>query len=184
MPPCIILPGIGNSGPDHWQSHWQQRNPSLTRFQPSDWDHPDRDDWLAALDKAVATTPEPPFLIAHSLSCLLIARWLERPHAPIRGAFLVRVPDPSSPAFPRTEAPTFLDIPNHSFQIPALIVASTNDPYGSTDYAQTRARQWGTGLVTAGPLGHIGDSSGVGDWPQGRALFTAFTAGTGTAVDL
>ena len=25
--PVLILPGLGNSGPEHWQSHWERRDP-------------------------------------------------------------------------------------------------------------------------------------------------------------
>ncbi|HRJ59973.1 MAG TPA: alpha/beta hydrolase, partial [Azospirillaceae bacterium] len=53
----IILPGIGDSGPAHWQSLWQAQNPSYRRFAPGDWDRPQLADWLAALERALNAAP-------------------------------------------------------------------------------------------------------------------------------
>ena len=49
----IVLPGIFNSGPAHWQTRWEEQHPDWVRFEPTSWDAPDLDDWLAALDRAV-----------------------------------------------------------------------------------------------------------------------------------
>ena len=65
------------------------------------------------------------------------------------------------------------DAPNYS----SFIIASTDDPFGGLDKTQQRARAWKSGLIVLGALGHINASSGLGDWPQGRALLDAFSAG-------
>lgn len=183
MAPTIILPGLGNSGPDHWQSLWQARDPASRRFAPTDWDRPMLDDWLRALDAAVAAVPGPPLLIAHSLACLLVAHWAARPAAmPVRGAFLVAPPDPDGPAFP-PETASFRSPPASALPFPTLVVASADDPFGSAESARRRAASWGAGFVVAGALGHINSASGIGDWPQGAALLEAFRAGTGAKAD-
>ena len=47
--PVVILPGIYNSGPTHWQTLWEQAEPTrFRRFAPTRWDHPQRADWIAA----------------------------------------------------------------------------------------------------------------------------------------
>lgn len=172
----ITLPGIGNSGKTHWQTLWEEADPAFARFAPTDWDAPDLDDWIAALDRAVAACTEPPVLVAHSLACLLVPHWRARSSRPVAGAFLVAVPDPSSDAFP-AEAAGFANVPETPLPFPTLVVASSNDPYGSMAYARRRAGQWGSGLTEAGALGHINGASGLGDWPAGRALLDAFAAG-------
>ncbi|MCW5711970.1 alpha/beta hydrolase [Shinella sp.] len=177
---AIVLPGITGSGPEHWQSIWEAQDPSLFRFQPASWDYPDLDDWIASLDAAIATAAQPPLLIVHSLACLLVAHWSARSTRSIRGAFLVSVPDPKSPAFP-AEARSFEEPPRQRFGFPALIVASSNDPFGTIDYSRSRAREWGAGYVIAGAYGHINGASGLGEWEQGKGLFEAFRAGTGAA---
>lgn len=56
----VIVPGIGNSGPDHWQSHWETAFPGAARIAPASWEAPDLADWTAALDTAVANAGAPP----------------------------------------------------------------------------------------------------------------------------
>ena len=45
------------------------------------------------------------------------------------------------------------------------------------EHARERASQWGSGIVEVGELGHVNEASGLGDWPQGKALLVAFAAG-------
>jgi uncharacterized protein len=176
MTDIIILPGIGGSGEKHWQTRWENINPRCRRFQPADWDRPDLKNWIEALDRAVAAASRPPILVAHSLACLLVAHWQQASTAQVSGAFLAAVPDPQAQAFP-IEAARFANPPSSKFRFPSLIVASANDPYGTVDYARERANQWGSSIVEVGALGHINEASDLGDWPQGKALFTAFAAG-------
>lgn len=177
MTDIVILPGIGGSGEEHWQTYWERRHPRARRFQPTDWDQPDLSDWIAALDRAVAAADAAPLLVAHSLACLLVAHWQRASSLPVAGAFLVAVPDPKSEVFP-AEAAGFADAPQARLRFPSLIVASSDDPYGTFEYARAQASQWGSGIIEAGPLRHINGRSGLGDWPNGSALFHAFAAGT------
>ena len=173
----IVLPGIGDSGREHWQSRWQERNPSMRRLQCADWDRPNLENWISALDRELAASKAPPLLVAHSLGCLLVAHWAStKSTAHVAGAFLVAVPDPNSAAFP-AEARSFANPPATRLPFPSLVVASTDDPYGSLGDTEIRAKHWGSGIVVAGALGHINDKSGIGDWPQGLALLRAFAAG-------
>jgi len=118
----VMLPGIGNSGPRHWQTLWASRQKGCQRFQPADWDRPNLADWLQALDTSIDECAGPVVLVAHSLSCLLVAHWALRggirddnQHriAQVRGAFLVAVPDHGAPAFPgelRQETPAGMGV--------------------------------------------------------------------------
>ena len=71
----LILAGLWNSGPDHWQSHWQGRYPKWTKAEHRDWNCPERDEWVAELDAAIAACKGAPILVAHSLGCMLVAHW-------------------------------------------------------------------------------------------------------------
>jgi predicted alpha/beta hydrolase family esterase len=176
MTEIIILPGIGGSGELHWQTWWEKTNPRCRRFQPADRNRPELKDWISALDRAVGATATPPLLVAHSLACLLVAHWQHLSTAPVAGAFLVAVPDPDAQAF-LVEAASFANPPLGKFRFPSLILASANDPYGAIEYTRGRASQWGSGIVEVGELGHVNEASGLEDWPQGKALLTAFAAG-------
>jgi predicted alpha/beta hydrolase family esterase len=176
LPMFINLPGISGSDRDHWQSHWEAQDPAFCRFAPSSWDAPELSDWMTALTAAVSRSTSPPVLVAHSLACLLVAHWAEQSELAIAGAFLVSVPDPSGPNFP-SEASSFRDVPETVLPFPTLILASSDDAYGSVTYARTRASQWCARLIELGPLGHINSESRLAGWVQGRQLLSAFAAG-------
>src|ERR1700727_2376335 len=48
----LLVPGLGNSGPAHWQSLWEPRDGYL-RVQQRDWDHPVYSEWIGPLERAV-----------------------------------------------------------------------------------------------------------------------------------
>lgn len=175
MRDIIIAPGIGGSGEAHWQSRWEVTDPRMRRFSPSNWDQPALEDWIAALDRAVAQSGTEPLLVAHSLSCLLVAHWAHRSRHRAGGALLVAPPDPSSPAFP-SEAAGFADSPVRALPFASLVIASSDDPFGSLDYARTTANGWGSEFMEIGARGHINGKSGLGDWPEGRAALAVFEA--------
>lgn len=175
MTSFIVLPGIYNSGPTHWQTLWEQ-DPAFERFAPSDWDLPTRADWVAALEAAVVAAPVPPVLVAHSLACLLVPIWAAESAAPVAGAMLVAPVDPDAEAFPEAAA-EFADFPRGPLPYPALAVGSLDDPYATKEYARGFAADLGADFVVAGALGHINADSGLGDWPQGQELLAGFVAG-------
>lgn len=175
MTEFIHLPGIGNSGRAHWQSLWEEVDPAIRRFSPKAWDEPDLIDWIAALERAVRQAKSPPILVAHSLSCLLVAHWQAVSDATVKGAFLVAVPDPQSPAFP-AQAAAFATVPEGGLPFPSLIVASADDPYAALSYTRARAAQWGSEWVNTGAKGHINGDSGLNDWPEGRQILLDFDA--------
>ena len=176
MHDIITLPGLGGSAETHWQTLRERNDTRFTRFQPASWDRPELADWEQSLGQAVGRCAKPPVLVAHSLACLLVAHWATRFPSTIAGAFLVAVPDPDGANFP-AEAAAFKPVPDRTLRFPSLIIASTDDPFGRLDKTQQRARAWKSGLIVLGALGHINASSGLGDWPQGRALLDAFSAG-------
>jgi predicted alpha/beta hydrolase family esterase len=176
MTDIIILPGIGGSGPTHWQSRWERDDRRMRRFQPADWDRPNLADRISAVDRAVGASTEPPLLVAHSLACLLVAHWQHISRHKVAGALLVAVPDPQSGVFPN-EAAGFADVPRQQMRFPSLIIASTDDPYGSIEHGRVRAEEWGSGIVEIGAFGHINGQSGLEDWPHGKDILKAFLAG-------
>jgi predicted alpha/beta hydrolase family esterase len=176
----LILPGYGDSGPAHWQSLWETADPAYRRVRQADWESPRRADWVATLERALAAEPEPAVLVAHSLACLLVAHWAAEPGASlskVRAAFLAAPVDPGRPAFPAS-AQGFAPVPRRALPFPSLVVASSDDPYAGIDFARSCALDWGSRLAEVGARGHINSASGVGDWPEGRALLAALVPAT------
>jgi uncharacterized protein len=52
MTTVLLLPGWLDSGPTHWQSHWEVVH-QFTRVQQHDWQRPLRGDWTARLEEVV-----------------------------------------------------------------------------------------------------------------------------------
>jgi predicted alpha/beta hydrolase family esterase len=168
--PVLIIPGLGGSGPEHWQSVWQARLPDARRVEQADWDRPDRASWIARLDAAVAAAKQPPILVAHSLSCALVACWAADHARPVRAALLVAPADVESDAHTPPEAHVFRPLPMQRLPFPATVVASRNDPYVAFDRAAAMAKAWGAELINIGNAGHINTSAGYGAWPEGERL--------------
>lgn len=168
--PILIVPGLGGSGPEHWQSLWQSRLSNATRVEQADWDRPDRGGWIAALDSEIAAVSAPPVLVAHSLSCALVACWAAAHRRKIHGALLVGPADVDSDKHTPPEAHVFRPMPMVRLPFPTIVVASRDDPYVAFDRAQAFAQAWGAELVDAGAAGHINTSAGYGEWPAGEDL--------------
>jgi hypothetical protein len=181
--PLLVVPGINDSPPDHWQSMWQNSRSDSVRLEPSDWTRPLLADWLAALERAIAECSAPPIIVAHSLGCILTVRWAEQTATThlIRGAFLVAPPDPQSAHFP-VEAPTFRIVPRRPLGFACVVIASTDDPYSKIESAKKFAYTIDAGFVSIGACGHINSESNIGAWTQGRDLLECFAAGLSVRI--
>jgi uncharacterized protein len=172
-PLCLIVPGLNNSGPDHWQSLWEARRDDCRRVDLGCWSEPDRRIWTERFDAGLAMTDGPVVLVAHSLGCLTIVWWaLGASHeglARIRGALLVAPPDvDAADAHPLLRR--FAPAPVAPLPFPSILVASRNDRYATFDRLEALARGWGSRFVDAGHVGHINALSDLGDWPDGELL--------------
>jgi 2-methylisocitrate lyase-like PEP mutase family enzyme/predicted alpha/beta hydrolase family esterase len=169
MTRALILPGLFNSGPEHWQSRWERDDPSLVRVVQRDWDTPERDEWVATLEAAVAAAGPDVVLVAHSTGCPLVAFWAARTSRRVRGALLVAPSDTDAPSYP--DGPTgWRPMPLVPLPFKSVVVASSNDQFCSLDRARAFARAWGSRFVQVGDAGHINADSGMGSWPDGQAL--------------
>jgi predicted alpha/beta hydrolase family esterase len=174
--PVLVLPGLYNSGPDHWQSRWEVLEPEFRRVMQDDWERPRCGDWVERLAAAVLETPGA-VLVAHSSSCALVAHWVAgRPMGRVRGALLVAPSDPEAPAYPAGPV-GFGPMPLRPFPFPSTVVASTSDPYVTSERAAEFAQAWGSRLVNIGDAGHINSQSGLGEWPAGFALLQELRRG-------
>ncbi len=168
-PTVLLVPGIGNSGPEHWQTCWEANYSNCRRVQQRNWDEPVCHDWLECLDGAIERAGPETLIAAHSLGCLLVAHWALRSPLRIKGALLVAVPDPNGPSFPG-RASGFAPVPKGCLPMRSVVVASTDDPYADSDFARACAEDWGSRFACIGAAGHINAESGLGDWAEGHRL--------------
>ena len=174
MTSVLLVPGLWNSGPQHWQTHWEAKHPDWPRIQQRDWDRPDRDEWVRTLDETVARMPSPVVIAAHSLGCVLVAQWVANGGGDrAAGAFLVAPSDAEAPGYPE-EGRSFDKVPLVRLPFPSIVVASSNDEYVALRRAEDFANAWGSRFVNIEPAGHINGASGYGPWPAGEQMFIEF----------
>ena len=174
----LILPGLFNSGAEHWQSQWEQRFSGLKRVKQTDWQTPTCADWVQRLHEKVTASERPVALVAHSLACTLIARWAhEYPDIAqkmVRGALLVAPSDTEADSYPGGTH-GFTPMPLNLLPFESITVASTDDPYVSVERAKMFSDAWGSTLVHLPNAGHINGERGYGKWPQGIDLLFKLT---------
>jgi predicted alpha/beta hydrolase family esterase len=91
----LTVPGLASSGPQHWQTIWENQYPHLfSRVQQENWDWPVKVDWVAQLQKQISELTVPTVLVAHSLGCITVAHWAQEHFSEyIKGALLVAPAD-------------------------------------------------------------------------------------------
>ncbi|KRC81494.1 MULTISPECIES: RBBP9/YdeN family alpha/beta hydrolase [unclassified Sphingomonas] len=172
-PIILTVPGLGGSGPSHWQTLWEQSRPDTHRVELGMWNSPHRNTWVTKLDQAIRQAQAPVVLAAHSLGCLAVAWWAElagQPFGwPVAGALLVAPADVDRDDV-RPELAAFQPTPVKPLPFPSIVVASSDDPWIAADKARALAGGWGSFFVDAGPQGHLNAASGIGWWEEGQSL--------------
>lgn len=174
LPPVrvLIVPGLHDSGPVHWQSWLQARWRDALRVELPDWSQPSLDSWVERIEATLASQPEGPWVaVGHSFGCLALAAHLRRrgPQGAggepvgIAAALLVAPAQPEKFEGVRGEVDGRLGVP-------AAMLASRNDPWLSADEARTWSQTWQTGFVDLGEAGHVNAESGHGPLPPALHL--------------
>lgn len=166
----LTLPGWQSSGPQHWQSLWEQRY-GYTRVEQHEWMRPLRGDWITRLEEVLLTRDETAVLVAHSLGCILTAAWaaVSKNTHRVKAALLVAPGDPER-ADLRAQLPGWSPIELRALPFPTVMVASRNDPYCDFERARLFAYAWGSQFMDYGESGHINADSGLASWPEGHVL--------------
>jgi len=173
QPTILTVPGLGGSGPSHWQTLWEEARPDTVRVELGMWNTPHRNAWVTKLDQAIRTAQAPVILAAHSLGCLAVAWWAElsrQPYGwPVAGALLVAPADVDREGA-QPELKALAPAPRTPLPFPSIVVASSDDPWIDIERAHSLAVDWGSHFVDAGAQGHLNAASGIGWWNEGRDL--------------
>ena len=166
MPTTLIIPGLDGSTAGHWQQLWLDHDPDATRVSFTDLGDPVPAAMEMELISAILDHPGA-ILVGHSLGAILIARVLTKwPQLDVGAALLVAPADPVD--HPRIYR--FDPISELPLGVPAIVVASQNDPVMRLPRAKALARYWKAGFIDLGMVGHINLASGFGPWPAGLTL--------------
>jgi uncharacterized protein len=173
----FTVPGLYNSGPEHWQSRWEREFLQIERITQRDWNRPICAEWIAEVDKAVTTAGHATVVLAaHSLGCATVAHWAKVFNRAIRGALLVAPSDVEAPSYPPGTA-GFVPMPLEKLPFTSIVVASSDDPYVAVDRARFFANSWGSEYVELERAGHINAASGLGMWNYGLRLLERLVDG-------
>lgn len=159
MPRVLIVPGLNNSGPGHWQTEWERHLRHVRRIKVADWSRADLQAWTDAIELEIEAFA-PTHIVAHSFGCLATAQVLSRIETDIREILLVAPADPAK--FDIVE-----QLPAAALPVPGVLVGSLTDPWLSWSGAEALGKRWGLRTVNAGDAGHINVQSGHGHWSQG-----------------
>ncbi|WP_412705532.1 acetoin dehydrogenase E2 subunit dihydrolipoyllysine-residue acetyltransferase [Aeromonas rivipollensis] len=163
MNKILLVPGLHNSGPDHWQSRWHQQFPQWQRMLGLPWDKPDLTVWSAKLASKLRSRRSRVHLVAHSFGALTAIAAARLQPDKVSSILIVAPADPARFGIPDEALAG-------SIKVSAQLIASRNDPWMSFERAEYWSRQWQVPLFDAGEVGHINAQSGHGEWSLGLNL--------------
>lgn len=195
----LVVPGLGNSGPAHWQSWLVKQLHNAQRIEQQDWDRPEIIKWTASIQAQMMQITGNVWLVAHSFGCLASIYASQEHAGQIAGAIWVAPPDPrlfSTHGFvqqvqlkPNEESPALAEnsavdternldevLPRSTLPFPSLLIASSNDPWCKLTTAKFLAERWGSAFLNLGESGHINTDAGYGPWPKIIELLQALQA--------
>lgn len=171
-PRLLIIPGLHDSGPAHWQTWLQQQYRDAQRVVQRDFARPDLQRWADRIARTLERSDDGGewIAVAHSFGTLALARHLaEHPDSPIRQALLVAPAEPDK--FGLAES-----LPHGRLGRPLTLIASQNDPWMSAASALRWASRWGASYSNLGAVGHINTEAGFGPFPLAKRWVEAARA--------
>jgi predicted alpha/beta hydrolase family esterase len=175
-PTVLIVPGLRDDMPDHWQAILAQRLAKAQVVPRMQGDKLSCAAWVDLLDRSLAQIDGPVVLVAHSAGVVMVVHWAQHHRRPIKGALLATPPDFGTPlpeGYPTPQvlrANGWLPTPRERLPFPSIVAASDNDPLGSVERVAALAEAWGSRFVGVGAVGHLNPASGHGPWPRAEAF--------------
>ncbi len=175
-PPVVIVPGLRDHVPEHWQTLLERRLPNVTSVPRMTENKLSCAAWVEMLERTLAPIATPPILVAHSAGAMIVVHWAMRHGRAIQGALLVTPPDLESPlpeGYPTMDALAangWLPTPRVPLPFPSIVATSGNDPLGRLDRVVALADAWGSRRVHLGNVGHLNPAAGYGEWPGAEPL--------------
>jgi len=163
MTTTLIVPGLHSSGPDHWQTWFEQQIPGALRVVQSDWNDANLANWTSRVRRDISRNPGRIVIAAHSFGALAAVQAAYDHAERIHAVLLVAPADPEK--FRVAEL-----LPKTPLPFRTVVVASADDPWMQLAQAAHWADAWDADFINLGNAGHINASSGFGPWPEGLAL--------------
>jgi predicted alpha/beta hydrolase family esterase len=176
----LIVPGLRDRTDNHWQpllAMKLMRSRPVRSVPPGGRENLDLAARVQAIQDALELIQGEVTIVAHSAGVLMLAHWAQQyRRANIVGALLATPADLETPmpaGYPTLGALQrngWLPVPRRRLPFPSIVAASNDDPLASLTRVERLARDWGSGLVQLGDVGHLNPRSGFGEWPMGEEL--------------
>jgi len=175
----LIIPGLRDHVPAHWQTLLEARLPRARSVPPLVANKLSLAARVEAVQHELEQIDGPVILVAHSAGVLMTVHWAARHDRPIKGALLAAPPDMEAqwpenyPAPESLRANGWAPLPRTRLPFPSILAASTNDHLASFQATAVMAENWGSEMVNLGDVGHLNPASGYGDWPRADEFIQA-----------
>jgi len=177
----LVVPGLRDHVPDHWQTLLAARLPRCRTVPPLGRADLDCSKRVDALEREARAVEGPIVLVAHSGGVAIVVHWARRTKRPVAGALLATPADLETqmpegyPTLDALRAAGWLPMPHGPLPFPSIVAASRNDPLAGFDRVAGLANDWGARLVDLGEAGHLNPASGFGPWPRAETLIQELT---------
>lgn len=178
----LIVPGLRDAVPQHWQTLLASRLPCVRTVAPMGRGNLDRLWRVNAIEKAAAAIDGPIIVVAHSGGVIATLHWARRTRRELHGALLATPADfdrpmpEGYPSMEALEAGGWLPVPRLRLPFRSIVAASRNDPLAGYERVAGFAQAWGSKLVDLGEVGHLNPASGYADWPAADAFIAELDA--------
>src|SRR5690606_23085491 len=145
----LIVPGLRDHVPAHWQTLLEARLPRVHSVPPLEDNKLSLDARVAAIQHELEQIDGPVILVAHSAGVLMVVHWAARHARPIKGALLAAPPDMAAtwpenyPTPDSLRANGWEPLPEGRLPFPSILAASSNDYLASFAAAAAMADAWG-----------------------------------------
>lgn len=171
----LHVPGIGDSGENHWHTQWEKSFPKIKRVVQINWDLPNKEEWVETLETTIQKNNKKPIiLISHSLGggAIIHANALNKLSGVI-GIFIVALPDIEREDFPK-ECSGFVPMPKRKIAVPAVMISSENDEWCDIEIAKKWSATLSIPIINIGKKEHICGSEEFKTWEEGKKMLVNF----------
>ena len=188
QPTVLIVPGLRDHVPQHWQTLLAAELPRVRVVPPMGREDLDCATKVAAIEREAQAVQGPLVVVAHSGGVVMLAHWARTTRRPVLGALLAAPPDfdqPMPAGYPTLDALRvggWLPVPRERLPFPSIVAASRNDPLARYERVVELAHAWGSRLVDLGAVGHLNPASGFGLWPRAETLIAELSAASDAAA--
>ena len=164
-PTILIVPGLRDHVPAHWQTLLAARLDRVRAVPPMGRADLDCRTKVEAIEREARAIDGPVIIVAHSGGAARSAPPdFERPM-------------PEGPTIAELRAGGWLPVPRAALPFPSIVAASRNDPLGRFERVAELAACWGGQLVDLGEVGHLNSASGYGEWPDAEVFIRELAKG-------